>query len=331
MKSFLIQSLSLTALLVIVGCSKPAATVTEAAPVSAESANAELVLAQVGDTPLTESDFRRYWKRKAPSIDDAATRSAILDDAVNRQILVERARALGLVDDPIVHEAIESALIARLKEQELQPKIAAVAVSDETLRAAYDAQLQTRFTIGPQVRVAVLWLNSRGQKELEDRYQPRLKALTDAIASIPAKEGFGKLAIANTEHRASRYRGGIIDALEVGKTYSDSWRQQILNIATSLNEPGEVSAVTSNAHGTFIVRLIDRSESTQRPFAHVKAGLRETLIREKRQSAAAAFEAANRAAVQVTQFSERLDNLPPLPTRPREQAPPSMFAGEVTK
>lgn len=314
-------------LIAMMGCSRKSVEVV--AEPAAEPETEELVLAQVNDVRMTETTFRQYWEKKQPEADNAETRRAMLTEMVDRQILVERARALGLDDDPTVRETFESAMIARLKEIELQPRIADVAVTEAELRAAYDARAATEFTTGPQVHVAVLWFNTRGQQALVDRYQPRLEAMLDEINGIAAGDGFGKLAVSNTEHRASRYKGGIIDWLEVDETYSDAWRQTVLDIAAPLQAPGALSAISATDQGLFLVRLVERRESSQRPFQHVSAMLRDRLVQERRQAAIAEFH--NHNQVSVERFDDRLTELEPLAVAPKQPAPTGMFALEVQK
>jgi hypothetical protein len=280
------------------------------------AATAPKALATVAGHPVTEATFRYWWEKDTPGKDTPATREALLDRLIQRQTLVQRARASGLDQDPIIIEAIESLLIARLKEKELQPKVAAVEIGEEECRAFYEQNKDARYTLPERVRVAVLWFDTRGQELLAERYRPRLEQARAALLkdpeSNPPAQGFGQLSISNTEHRPSRYKGGDVGWIPTASG-RDPWRNAILEVAAALSEPGELSPVVVRPEGVFLVRLIERQPARVRALAEVRAAIEQHLKVARRTELYQQFQQLAHQDVDIHRFSEKLqalDNLP---------------------
>ena len=96
-----------------------------------------------------------------------------------------------------VEAGVESLLIARLREKQSAPLLDAVKISEDELRAAYEARRDTAFTTPAAVKLAVLWFNTRGQPRLE---QIRAQ-INGAGEPLPA-------AIRRLEHPSGRRRLG---------------------------------------------------------------------------------------------------------------------------
>jgi hypothetical protein len=255
-------------LVLLAGCGKA----PEALPADA--------IAVVGDSVITEEAFRYWWERKEIGRDTSKGREKLLDDLIDRYARVEQARKAGLHEDQEVLEQINSLLIARLREKELEPKVAEVSVSDDQVRSYYEIHKETEFTSHERFHIAVLWFETRGQKPLEMMYRPRLEEISIHSQSVALEEGFGAFASKNTEHRASRYKRGDIGWLRAGGDY-DPWRRAVLNIAASL-QPGETSEVVSNNLGVFLVRLIDHQPASVRDFESVEQRIHEKLLVKRR-------------------------------------------------
>jgi len=190
-----------------------------------------------------------------------------LDQAIEREAMVQKAREQGLHEEPEIKEQIRSLLIARLKEKELHSKIEA---DEATLRKLYEEQKE-KYVSPARKKIAVLWYNSRGQKPLEKQYQTRLTKILPEIENVPLNQGFGQFSMNHSEHRSSRFKGGIVGWLEPGKTY-DSFRATALEIASQL-EPGQVSEIVTRKEGVFLVRNLQESDPTTQSFEKVRAQL----------------------------------------------------------
>jgi hypothetical protein len=248
------------------------------------------VLAEVGDTPIDQDAFLRWWSKAPPRTDTPEARDAVLKRVIRHTQAVRRARELGLDKDPEVIEAFESILLARLEEVRLKPALAAARVSESEARACYDAARDTEFRVGPRARVAVIWLDARKSPPLAARHRARLedarsKLIEEGLRELSPEQGFGEWSIRHSEHRATRFRGGDLGWVEIGKASMDPWRNAVAEIAATLGSPGEVSPVVVRDEGVFLVRLMALSPGRVRPFEEAKAEI-ENLLLGRRQAAA---------------------------------------------
>jgi hypothetical protein len=275
------------------------------------------VLAVVDGTAITERTFC-YWWEKQPMVDTPEVRQALLEKLIRRSSLAGAARAAGLADDPVVAEQVESLLISRLKETELQPKIAAITVSDADITSLYESRKHTRYTTPERCQLAVLWFATRGVEPLVARYTPRLAKAREQTLSpqngIPASQGFGKLSIPNSEHAPSRYKGGIIGWLETARPI-DPWRAAVLEIARDMTEPGQVSDVMAQKEGLFLVRLIARQPARIRDLAEVREAIVRELKTARRKTIEREFNERIQLTAQVRRFPEHLSTVTELPTQ----------------
>ena len=269
--------------LLLVACSEP-----ESEPI-----------AMVGETEITEETFRYWWEREMPLDDSEKSRSAVLDQIVRRAALVQVAREAGLDQDPEVAAAIDSILIAKLQERELQPDLAEIKISDADAQAIYDRDGATHFTTPEQHHISLLWFDTRGQAPLEARYSARLEKVREIILadSAAAPNGFGRIAVANSEHTASRHRNGDLGWLKKGQ------QDPVLNIAQELAShlsPGELSSVVSRPEGTFLVRLMGHRPAGTEAFAKVKGQIIADLKRARRVSIQSEFDESTWQKIPVT-------------------------------
>jgi len=269
-------------------------------------ASDDKVLAVVGEQKVTEADFCRQWERRMPGNDSAAAREQVLEELINRAALLETARREGVDQDPEIAAEIERLMIARLRETKLQPQMQSLSVSDEELKAYYDAHRETKFTEAARVRAAVLWFDAQGQEPLVERFRPRLQAVRDQVladaAAFPVTGGFGELAIANSEHRASRYKGGDLGWLtesDASFAGSDGWGGAVRAIAKSLSAPGDVSELVERPEGLFMVRLIERRPAEVTDFANVKEQIKKELLAERRKELDERFQTDARAQLAI--------------------------------
>ena len=303
----------------------PAASSVASAGPAASTASAG-VLAVVEGRPVTEAAFRHWWENRRPAADTPEVRGGVLSRLIERSALAQAARQAGLDQDPVLAEQIESLLITRLRETRWQPHLDALKVTEAEVRAAYEARSGDAFGQPESTRVAVLWFNTRGQAPLVARYRPRLEEIRRQIvadpAAFPVASGFGELAAGNTEHAASRLKGGDLGWLDSGLS-TDPWRVAVLETAASLPQPGDLSEVTANASGLFLVRVIERRAARVQSFDEARPRLERSLLEQRRSEAAQQLMSDIVAAASVQRFDERLAALAPLPLPAAPQPVPA--------
>jgi len=239
-------------------------------------------VARVNGKEISQSRLEYQFKKSTPERSEKERMEA-LERLTQRIALADKARDLGLAKDPMVQETVEGILISRLRERILFPRIEGIRI-DEVMVAEYYGEHLDQYTDREQIKVAVLWFDSRGKRPLEMRYENRLNKVREQIMDgvIPIKEGFGNLAIQNSEHSGSRYKGGVIGWLEAG-SYPDDFRQNVLRIARDLKEAGDLSELVVSDAGSFLVRLLEKRPERIVPLPEVADTIERKLKREARE------------------------------------------------
>ena len=282
-------------------------------------------LASVHGRDIRVEDFRLYWDDQRMATNSMPLREQVLEHLIQRSALAEEARRTGLDRDPAVQQGIDLILARRIRTTRLEPRLKSIQILDAEVEEAYRKQRDTRFTEPESVRAAVLWFNTRGQQPLEERYRPRLESVrTHLLADrfwIAPSNGFGALSITNSEHRVTRFNGGDTGWMRSNGS-SEPWRTEVLRIAGTLRQPGDLSEVVAGPDGLFLVRLLDRRPPTVKPLESVRDEIRRSLLAERRRQVEESFDHEILAAAQVQRFPKPLEDLTNLPTVPRETPHP---------
>jgi peptidyl-prolyl cis-trans isomerase C len=278
----------------------------------------EDVLARVGDAKITAPEFNRLLQARQALSPVPVKAEALLNEWVEREVLVQNALQEGLQDDSEVHELIRDVLIAKYRERHLDSKIEQSAViSEEELRQAYEEE-KPKLITPERVRLALLHLTvPDGEAE---QTQQRMRV---ALAHVGQSGDltFGKLAVDFSDDQESRYRGGEIGWVE-RERFPPRLDPAIIKAGFVLSQPGEVSDVFHVKSGVCAVRLVERE--TASPITLEKAGpiLRQKLALQKQEKIQNEFQAKLREGLRIDINTERLKGL--LAATQVEPPPPSI-------
>ena len=177
------------------------------------------VLVRVGKHAITVDDFEKEVRWRVQNQRPLPEKSALLEEMIARELRLQKARAAGLESDPDVRRAYESMLASKLEERELAPRLDAVTVSSEEIRAAFQTNL-AHYTRPAKVRLALiqLKLDPKLSPEKIAGLESRInEARTLAKNLPPTTRGFGKVAVEFSEDQASRYQGGDVGWFDQGQ------------------------------------------------------------------------------------------------------------------
>ena len=283
------------------------------------------IVATVGSTQITIEEYRREVERRHAQRHAVQDPEAILQEMIDDEALVQRAIELGVARDPEVERVYRNLLVGRLRERKLEPDLRKLEVTDEEIHAYYERNLK-QYAVPAKVRLAILYrkVNARNAERIVEALK---QAKAKAVELPPDTVGFGPLAIHNTEHQASRYRGGDIGWITVGRKHP-TWPDSVLMQGCDLAGPGDISDVIKTGDGAFLVRLIARKNERTKPVEDVKQAIRATLLTRKRQAVETSFRQRMREGIEVRLSLENLDKAvsPYRQERPapREAPPPSL-------
>lgn len=328
----IVRALPIALLALGAGCATtpsapPAATPTPVLPPVASAPESPTV-ATVGGEAITAAELRAEMERRGGSLpgqyQTLEQKRALLDEVVNRRVLAERARREGLEDDPVYRAAVERMLVQRLESVHLEPALEALTVSEEEIAAYYEARRATEYLTPARVRVSWIFVDVPSRAAADKVEERRLRAEAarrEALDLPPDTRGFGALALEYSDDPASRYIGGELGWAYESQKATFRYGPEVLEAAFALTEPGAVSPVVRTEHGFAIVRVDQRDESAPTPLDKLRAGIRNVLMREKRDAVKRAFYEESLAGVGVRVDDAALAAVEP-PGAPKEEGAP---------
>jgi len=255
MKGILCTTLAVVAVL-MAGCRR------EAASLPSPEVPAPAGLVSVDGTPILREDIEAELARRATRRDDVDF-DVVLEEAIQRQRMVAEARRLGLDREPATRRALEGVLIARLKERQLEPRLAGIQTATNPATAAASPSAAGP-TPGQLHHVAWLRLqfNPRSSAQRRDVLRERMnEARTKALALGPDVAGFGSLAIDYSDDDGSRSAGGDLGWLSQAHSTLPGG-DAVMNALAGLRSPGEISPVIEGREAFYLLRLIERRAAT---------------------------------------------------------------------
>lgn len=246
------------------------------------------VLAKVGAKEIRAADLEREVARRNALRRPVPEKEALLDELIQHESLLQRAKNAGLDKDPQLAREMDNLLIGKLIERELTKQIEAVQIAPEEIKAEYEKNA-AKYTQAPKARLAILFLEANAKSSEAKRTETRERLAEarrrfvenpEAARRASPVPGFGSLAVDNSDDQASRYRGGDIGWLEEGN-FSYRWPKPVLEAGFALKKDA-VSDLVETATGFYVVMKTDARPGVITPLAKVEAALRQSVLLQKR-------------------------------------------------
>ncbi len=276
-------------------------------PITAESLRRELELDRAGAGGDAEGPAREARRRA-------------LDDALDRRLLLQQARARGIsvpedqveramlalqadypgtyFDDLLAQEKLSAAEVRlRLREQltlerffaqEVFPRLE---VSDEELQRYYDEH-PSEFDEPERVRARQVVVRTR---EEAARVRDELRRRPQSFAQVARRSSVAPEGKAGGDLGYFGKGSGMPEVFEI------CFRLPLLQISDVIPSP----------YGFHVFQVTERKHAGRRPFAEARAAIREALLRQKRSRAQEEAVAALRQQARITIDEKALDALAP--------------------
>jgi peptidyl-prolyl cis-trans isomerase C len=222
------------------------------------------------------------------------SRKALLETLVRTRVLVGEARRRGYDKDPEELRQAEQHLANLVLDRALEGRSKPEDIPEAEAERYYREHAAELVRPGlPRMSQIVV-----KDRRLAVRLLNRLRSLRANQA-----EEFGALANKHSIDEASRSRNGDLGRLEqVGFTLPPP----VLNAASSLRQPGDLSEIVESKQGFHILRLTEPPSNEPRPFAEMKNIVRHKLSQQWRTKHTEQLVAESRARAKVEVFEERL-------------------------
>ena len=309
------------------------------------------VWARVNGHEIRREEVEKYFRTlvmqqgQEPSAEEAALlKLNIIDELVNNEILMERARTQGLeasdgeVEDkftelksPYTEEEFQKQLRERgltvddqkraLREQVTIQKlinrevVSKITITDQDISDYYAANLGQFNVAEPQYHVAQILVTPVKDRQLRNRKND--DATTDAQAQkkadallkeIEAGADFAQVAMDYSEDPANAATGGDLGWMPESSLRNPQQETSELSRTVLSLKPGGVSRVIHTRDGNYrILKLIAREGAGQRSLSdpQVKEAIRSTLRNRREQLLRAAYIAVAREEARVENFYGR--------------------------
>lgn len=274
------------------------------------------VLARFEGGEVTSADLRAYVEEVGPNARERArtTEGAkeIVQELVDRALLVNAARASALDREPAVMARMDELLAREYRQRVLEKGTRSEEIPAAEVQRAFDAELP-RLSLPERVRVAIIFVAADDAKRTEKRNlaQRYLDEAVKAMKSSP--DGFASVARARSEDEQTRGLGGQLPYLgkeELEKRFGPAVAEQ----AYALTHNGElVKAPIETNDGYVVLRLLGREPARVPTLAQLEPRIRaqlsselvrgkyESWLREERERANVRLDEGNvaRAAVDL--------------------------------
>jgi len=216
-------------------------------------------LARVNGEAITGEGLKREFSRHHMSLDkiigDESEVRRYLDKVIERRLLLQEARRMGLQDRSDIREIVEAVRGEKLRQALLKDEVEEKSKpTDEAVRAVYD------------------------------RYDEDLEIRNVVVETQPEAEAIRARVLAGEDLEKIAREQSIADSAVQGGLAATGWggdpaREQAMYAL----KPGELSAVFKSAAGWEIVRMEKRTKITTRPpFGKLSQRIRTTLERRAR-------------------------------------------------
>lgn len=265
------------------------------------------VVATVDREPITGASLGKEMTRRqrlVPGLFDAPeARRALLDERIRFETLVARARAAGYERESELVEEWKRLLVRRYEAEHLEPRIAALSVSNAEIARHYEAH-RADYVRPERRRVALMFLSlpdgtsPARRRAVHDRAEALL-AEARGTADAPPVD-FAELARRHSDHRASRYVGGDVGWVSRGQR-SHRFAPSVVEAMFALDTPGALSPVVRGPDGLYVLKLTALEAEQPRPLEELRPRIRHTLLDAKRAQLVEAFHAelASRTRVEI--------------------------------
>jgi peptidyl-prolyl cis-trans isomerase C len=248
-------------------CLSIALAAAPAVAASAAERAADPPLVVNGDVSLTTADFQAYLEKVPENLRTEFSASMervskTVESLWLQRMVARKARAEGLVDDPVVAERLRQAQEQVLFEAYLRKVEKELKYPDLLPRAReIYASDKERFTVPGRVHVQHILVDTKCRSR--DEALKRAKEIRSEV--LASKEDFTLIAHRVSDDPTRDKNGGDL-GLVAPTLFEEPFRKAI----AKLEKPGEVSEPVETRYGFHIVRFVKREPGRVKPFEEVK-------------------------------------------------------------
>ena len=233
-----------------------------------QGASVEGAVAQVGERFITKADvdaeFLLLLKQYQAKKDDKKLRGQVLQGLIDRLVLVEKAKQLGVEDDAAVQAKVRRAT-QQIIISELQRR-REMGDASEAMIEDYYKRHPKAFTEPEKVHVRQVLVRSESNA-------------ASVLRKLGRGESFESVVERMSVDKATRDKGGEMEPFTHGMVLPE-----IEDAVFALEKPGDRTDVVKSPYGLHVFELIEKTPARLLPLEEVR-GKVEGLIRSQSQQA----------------------------------------------
>jgi len=239
-------------------------------------AQEDTVLAKIGDTKITMSDYNRiigyYDEEKQKLLEqNPQFKATIIQRIVQGMVISKIARDNGFDKRSDVKEQLQLLSNDLLASDYLKKEVVAkINVSAEDTQLYYKTHRE-EFTTPEMVKARHILIKVDKSASEEDKKKSKKKA-EEILGRIKAGEDFAKLATEVSDDPGSKIKGGDLGFFPKGRMVPDFEKA-----AFSL-KPGEISDIIETQFGFHIIKVEERKDAVLEPYEKMKDKVKEKVL-----------------------------------------------------
>ncbi len=207
---------------------------------------ADPVVATVNGKQILKSEFEKAYKENLLFVGDKiVTKEKVLNDLINRELGIQRAKSNKLENDPIVRDKMEDILYHAQISKDLEGELQKITVSDDEVRKYYE-----KF---PEYRTAHILFRMRAEPSKPETDEAMKQALKVYETLKQAPDKFSELANKYSQTTTADTGGdiGFQPKINLAPEYYE---------AINGKEVGSILAPVRSQFGYHIIKILAKKE-----------------------------------------------------------------------
>jgi hypothetical protein len=269
------------------------------------------VIAKVGDLKIYKSEFLQEMKYRSGIHLDKINSKVLLSEIIEKKLLLNKAYDLNLDENFRLKREFEYILMGEVRKRYIEEARKNIKIEPKDV-IDYYSQNKALYLKPTRYKLAIIFYKK--EKKISKKREENIFANLNTIIQLAnenklpsAKEGFGDYALEYSEHRVTRYKGGLLGWF----THKDKnmWEQEVLKAGLLLDKVGDISPIVEGSRGYYLVRLAEKEMHSYRLFESVKNNIYHKMILEKQASIKQNFNTELKEQFDVSINEDRLNEL----------------------
>jgi peptidyl-prolyl cis-trans isomerase C len=241
------------------------------------------VIARWGDETLTGDELTAKLNERSPferaRMNTPERKKEFVEQLARFELLADEAKKRGLDQDPEVVRAMQTVMVRKLIQAEIDDNPEKKKFSDEELKAYYDAH-HDDFQRPEMVRLSAIVLNAPSADAAKKRKGEADAMVKDLKAKSTDFSAFGAMVAKKSEDAATKQVQGDLRFLSKDQL-TERYGAEVASAGFALTQ-GQISDPVVTAKGVFVLKLNGRTPAVNQTLDQAKNMLSQRVWYEKR-------------------------------------------------